>query len=220
MGKMVIKSFARKASGKEAIGRMRKNGFIPAVIYSKDFNFSIKLPHTAIKALKSIRFSESTIIDMEIEGIGEKDIKALIKDVQYNPLTEEVIHIDFMRVSMEEKINVNIPVVLKGECKGVKEGGVLEQMLWEIEIEALPMDIPEKIELDVSSLGIGDSIHVKEINLGGNVKILESPGETIVTVVAKHEEEEETAPVQEAEEGKEPEVIKEKEKEEAEKQES
>ncbi|OPX30487.1 MAG: hypothetical protein B1H08_01475 [Candidatus Omnitrophica bacterium 4484_171] len=220
MGKIIIKSFVRKTSGKEAIGRMRKDGFIPAVIYSKDFNFPIKLPHAAIKALKSIHFSESTIIDMEIEGTGEKDIKALIKDVQYNPLTEEVIHIDFMRVSMEEKINVNIPVVLKGECKGVKEGGILEQMLWEIEIEALPMDIPGKIELDVSSLGIGDSIHVKEVNLGENVKILESAEETIVTVVAKYEEEEAVSAEEAAEEGKEPEVIKEKEKEEAEKKES
>ena len=220
MERMIIKSLSREASGKEAIGRMRKDGFVPAVIYSKGFNSLIKLPHAAIKALKSIHFSESTIIDMDIEGLDEKDIKALIKDVQYDPLTEEVIHVDFMRVSMEEKINVNIPVVLKGECKGIKEGGVLEQMLWEIEIEALPMDIPEKIELDVSLLGIGDSIHVREINLGENVKILESPGETIVTVVAKHEEEEEAAPAQETEEGKEPEVIKEKEKEEAEKQES
>ena len=213
MEKMAIKTMMRETFGKGVVKKMRKNGFIPAVIYGKSLNLSIKLPYSAVKALKSIHFSESTIIDMEIEGKEGEGVKALIKDVQYNPITDEIMHVDFMQVSMEEKITVNIPVVLKGDCKGVKEGGVLEQMLWEIEIEALPMDIPDKINLDVSQLGMGDSIHVKDLNLGDSVKIMESPGETIVTVVAKHEEE--AAPAEEVEEGKEPEVIKSKDKEEA-----
>ncbi len=212
MERIKITSLVRETSGKEAAKKARKEGFIPAVIYSKDFNIPIKLPHASLRSLRSIHFSESTVIDMEIEGYKEDSntINVLVKDVQHNPLTEEVIHIDFVKVSLEERIRVNIPVVLKGECKGVKEGGVLEQMLWEVEIEALPLDIPEKVELDVSSLGIGDSLHVRDLTFAGNIKVIEDASETIVTVVAKHEEAAEEAPV---EEEKEPEVIKEKEKE-------
>ena len=211
MEKVKIVSLVRNESGKKISAGIRKEGFIPAVIYSKGFNLSIKLPRVSLKTLQSINFSENTIIDMDIEGADDSDIKVLVKDIQYNPLTEEVIHIDFMKISMEEKRNVNSPVVLRGECKGVKEGGTLEQMLWEIEIEALPMDIPEKIEVDISSLGVGDSIHIKNLSLKDSIKVLEPPEETIVTVVAKNKEEEET-PVEEAPEGKEPEVTREKEK--------
>lgn len=211
MEKVKIKTILREHVGKETSKKERKEGFLPAVIYSKDINLLVKIPLPSLKTLKSIHFSESTIIDMDIEGYKSKDktIPVLIKDTQYNPLTEEVIHIDFMKVSLTERIKVRVPVVLKGECQGVKEGGVVEQMLWEIAIEALPTDIPEKIEIDVSSLDIGHSIHVKELKLSTDIKVLESAEDTVVTVVAKREEEEVVEEV--SEEVQEPEVIKEKE---------
>jgi len=206
-----IKSLLRKESGKEASKKIRREGFIPAVIYGRGFNVPVKLSRFSLTALRAIHFSESTVIDMVIEGYRDNSskINVLIKDIQYNPLTEEVIHIDFVKVSLEEKIRVNIPVVLKGDCKGVKDGGILEQMLWEVEVEALPLEIPEKIELNVSSLEIGDSLHVKDISFDKNIKVIEDASETIVTVVAKQEEVE----VEEKSPEEEPEVIKEKEKE-------
>lgn len=218
MEKVKIKTHFRQEAGKEIAKKIRKESLVPAVVYSKDINMPIQVPLPSLKVLKNIHFSESTIIDMDIEGYKNKDnpISVLIKDVQYNPVTEEVIHLDFMKVSLKERIKVKVPVNLKGECIGVKEGGVLEQMLWEVELEALPLDIPEKIELDVSDLAIGHSIHVEDLTLNPNIKILDSPKDTIVTVVVMKEEVEEVAPVEEVQE---PEVIKEKEKEEKEEKE-
>ena len=126
---------------KESIAEvLRREGFIPAVIYSKDINMPIKLPRTQIKLLRAHHFSESTLIEIAVENSKQKEpLTVVIKGVQFHPLTEEVIHIDFLRVSMTEKIKVKVPLVVKGEAKGVKEGGVLEQMLWDLEIEALPL---------------------------------------------------------------------------------
>ncbi len=211
MERVKIKSLARVKAGKEITKKERKQGLTPAVIYGRGFNLCVNLPHAAMKALKSIHFSESMMIEMDVDGYEKNPVLVLVKDVQYNPLTEEVIHIDFMRVSMEEKIRVHVTVALKGDCAGVKEGGVLEQLLWHITIEALPVDIPAKIEIDVSSLGIGDSIHVKDLDIPAKVRVLEPGDETVVTVVAKHEEPEEEEVTPGLEEAKEPEVIKEKE---------
>ncbi|HDN86448.1 MAG: 50S ribosomal protein L25 [Candidatus Omnitrophota bacterium] len=209
MEKVGIKALKRDKTGKEIAKKLRKEGFIPAVIYGKDLNIPIKVPITELKTLKAYHFSESSIIEIILEDCKEKAnrIATVIKDIQLHPLTEEVLHMDFLKVSMKERIRVKVPLVLKGEPQGVKEGGVLEQMLWELEVEALPLEIPEKIEVDVSSLQIGHSIHVGDIHLTEKIRILEDPGETIITIVAKKEEEVE----EEVEEvSEEPEVIKEK----------
>ncbi|MCM8823114.1 MAG: 50S ribosomal protein L25 [Candidatus Omnitrophica bacterium] len=219
MEKVIIKSILREGKGKEKVKKIRRRGFIPAIVYSRNFNLPVELPLSSMKILKSIHFSENTIIEMEVDGYENKDnrLNVLIKDVQYDPLREEVIHIDFMKVSLDEKVKVKIPIVLKGESKGVKEGGVLEQIMWDVTVEALPLDIPEKIEVDISHLGIGDTVHIVDLKISEKVRILASPEDAIVTVVAKEEEvvvsEEVTA------ETAEPEVIKEKPKEEKEEKE-
>jgi len=202
----------RDEKGKEAVKKLRSQGVLPAVVYSHDSNLTISIPTDSIKILKSLHFSESAIIDMEIaDGKKTKSIPVLIKEVQFHPLTEEAIHIDFLKVSLKEKIKVHVPLVFKGEAKGVKDDeGVLEQVLRELEIEGLPLDIPEHIDVDISELTIGHSLHAEDIAVADNLKVITDPKATIVTVVAKKEEEiveEEAA----AEEGAgEPEVIKEK----------
>ncbi|MCM8773558.1 MAG: 50S ribosomal protein L25 [Candidatus Omnitrophica bacterium] len=220
MEKVIIKSILREGKGKEKVKKIRRKGFIPAIVYSRNFNLPVELPLSSMKILKSIHFSENTIIEMEVDGYDDKDnrLNVLIKDVQYDPLREEVIHIDFMRVSLDEKVKVKIPIVLKGESKGVKEGGVSEQIMWDVTVEALPLDIPDKIEVDISPLAIGDTIHIVDLKISEKVRILASPEDAIVTVVAKEEEvvaSEEVASAESAE----PEVIKEKPKEEKEEKE-
>lgn len=212
MERVKIKVNNRDAKGKEAVKKLRNQGVLPAVVYSHDSNLSIGVPIDSLKALRSLHFSESAIIDMEIaDGKKAKSIPVLIKDVQFHPLTEEPIHIDFLKVSLKEKIKIHVPLVFKGEAKGVKEDeGILEQVLRELEIEGLPLEIPEHIDVDISELTIGHSLHAGDIVVQGNVKVITDSKATIVTVVAKKEEEiaeEEAA----AEEGAgEPEVIKEK----------
>jgi len=214
MERIKIKVNSREATGKEVVKKLRKQGVIPAIVYSNDLNTSLSIPTDSLKILKSIQFSESTVIDMEIVGASSakksSSMPVLIKDVQFNPVTEAPTHVDFLKVSLTEKIKVNIPIVLKGEAKQVKEEqGVLEQILRELEVEGLPLDIPEHIDLDVSQLEIGKSIHVENLTLPGNLEIITEPGATIVTALAKTEEPEEEVSLEEAP-AQEPEVIKEK----------
>ncbi|MFH1519060.1 MAG: 50S ribosomal protein L25 [Candidatus Omnitrophota bacterium] len=210
MERVEIKVDKRDKIGKEGVKKLRKQGFVPAVVYSEDTNIVLTIPFAGLKTLQAIHFSESTVIDMEIAGQKNKSLPVLIKAVQYHPLTEEIIHIDFLKVSLKEKIKVHIPIVLKGEPKGVKEeGGVLEQILRELEIEGLPLNIPEKAEIDVSELVIGHSLHVSDLTVPGDITIVTDMQTLIVTALAKQEEPEEEVPV-ETEAAAEPEVIKEK----------
>ncbi|MBU2473417.1 MAG: 50S ribosomal protein L25 [Candidatus Omnitrophica bacterium] len=211
MERVKIKVSLREGRGKEIVKKLRKQGFIPAVVYSNDVNTVLNIPVEGLKVLRSIHFSESTIIDMDITG--EKDslsMPVFIKDVQFNPLTEAIDHIDFLKVSLTEKIRVNIPIILKGEAKAVKEAeGVVEQILRELEVEGFPLDIPEHVDLDISGLEIGRSIHVEQLKVPENIKIISEVEEAVVTALAKQEEVE----VEAAAEGipsQEPEVIKEK----------
>jgi len=211
MEKITIKGFKREEIGKQAVKRLRREEFLPAIIYGKDINLPIKIPHSELKILKAHHFSETVLVEILLDNSDK--IECIIKDVQFHPLTEEVIHLDFMKVSLKEMVKVKVPIEIKGE-ENIKEA-VVEQMLWELEIEAFPLEVPEKIVVDISSLKIGDSFHVKDLNLGEKIKIVTDPEETIVTVLAAEEEEVAAEEEITAEEEKEPEVIKEKRKEES-----
>ncbi|MCK5287858.1 MAG: 50S ribosomal protein L25 [Candidatus Omnitrophica bacterium] len=189
MERIKIKVNKRCQVGKEAAGRIRKEGSIPAVVYSSELNISISVPLESVKLLYSIRFSESAIVDMEIIGEEKFDvIPVLVKKLQFHPLTEKIIHIDFFKVSLKDKTRVNVHIVLKGIAQGLKEGGVLEQLLREVQVEGLPLDIPEKIELDITNLDIGHSFHVEDLIVPNTVKILTDSKTAIVAVVAIKEE--------------------------------
>ena len=211
MERIKIKVEKREEIGKESVKKLRKKGYIPAVVYSDDTNITLSIPFISLKTLRSIHFSESAVIDMEISGEKKaKTIPVLIKDIQFHPLNEDVIHVDFLKVSLSEKIKVHVPIVLKGEAKQVKEeNGNLEQILRELEVEGLPLDIPENVDMDVTDLTIGHSLHVSNLTITANVTIVTDSGATVVTALAKEEEVEEEAPATE-EVAAEPEVIKEK----------
>lgn len=201
----------REERKKKELRQIREKGAVPAVVYSNDINVSITVPCESMKALKMIHFSESAVIDMEV--LGEKKTKSIpvfIKGVQFNPLTDEIIHLDFLKVSLTEKIKVYVPIILKGEPKEIQEAqGTVEQVLREVEIEGLPLDIPEKIELDISGLTIGHSLHVSDLGVADNLRITTEIKATVVTALAKKEEVIEEAGAVGAE-STEPEVIKEK----------
>ncbi len=214
MEEIKIKALLRKEKGSSQAKALRRNNFIPAIVYGKETNLPIKIEKSQLKYLKAHHFSENILINLEIEDSSSGNIPVLLKDYQLNPLTEEVIHLDFIRVSMEEKVEVEVPIEIKGESKGVKAGGVLERILWNIKVECLPKDIPESIVVDVSELDIGDSIHIEDLKLPQGIKAVGDSKEVVVTVLAPMKEEE---VVEEAEEVvEEPEVIKEKPKEEKE----
>ena len=139
-----------------------------------------------------------------------KSRPCLVKEIQHDPVRGEIIHVDFNQISLTKAIKVNVPVVARGESVGVKlEGGSLEHILWEIEVECLPTNIPKGIEVDVSLLKLGDSIHIKDIIIPTGIKILNDPGAIVLSIAAPMKEEA-PAEVLEGEAEQEPEVIKEK----------
>ncbi|MCF7872793.1 MAG: 50S ribosomal protein L25 [Candidatus Omnitrophica bacterium] len=219
MERAKIKVEKRTDKGKQAAKRVRADGSIPSILYGKDINAAITVSSEGFKTLRDMHFSESTVIDLSIAGAKNMEsIPVLIKDVQYHPLTDKVIHIDLLQVSLKEKITVHIPIILKGEAKGKEEGAVLEQILREIEVEGLPLDIPENIEVDISNLEIGHSLHVADLKPSAGITIVTESESTVATLVIKKEEEEEEEELAE-EAPTEPEVIKEK-KEEGQEEES
>ncbi|MFA5287374.1 MAG: 50S ribosomal protein L25 [Candidatus Omnitrophota bacterium] len=212
MEELFLDAEIREEIGKGKTKGLRDKGFIPAVIYAdgKDA-LSLKLSHRQLVQLVHQHRIEGVIINLNIKDDKKHKFRpCLIKEIQHDPVHGDIVHVDFNQISLTKEIKVNVPIIAKGEAVGVKlEGGSLEHVLWEIEIECLPVNIPKDIEVDVSSLKLGESIHIRDIIVPSGVKIVNDPGAIIISVAAPMKEE---APVEtvEGEEKQEPEVIKEK----------
>ncbi|MFH1202577.1 MAG: 50S ribosomal protein L25 [Candidatus Omnitrophota bacterium] len=205
----------RDQLGKGKITALRHKGLIPGIVYGqKKESQAIQINKRDFMHFLQSHSAESVIINLNIlEGAKkQKDIPVLIKDIQYHPLTEDVVHVDFCQISLTKEIKVKIPIVAKGEAVGVKQdGGVLDHILWELEIECLPTDMPKDVEVDVSGLKIGDAIHIKDLKLPSKVKVSADPEAVVLSVVPPAKVEVPAAEVELATEEKlEPEVIKEK----------
>ena len=178
-----ITARSREGRGKGAARQARREGRIPGVLYGHGED-SLPLSVDAIELQKLVHTIsiENTIVDLDL-GSGEP-YKVLIRELQRHPVRDEFLHIDFFHVAMDEKIQVEVPIVLVGTPTGVKnKGGVLDHQLRELEVFCLPGSIPEKIELDVSDLDIGDSIHVSDIELP-DVEVLTESDRAVVAVLA------------------------------------
>lgn len=214
MEKIVLDAQIREEFGKGAVKHIRRDGFIPAVAYRHGGKaHSLKVPKKAFIKILHTKAGENAIITLKIAKGKEDSAKTssktvIIKDIQLDPVKDTVIHVDFNEISLTEVLKVKVPIVDKGEAIGVKrDEGVLEHILWEVEVECLPTQIPEKLEIDVTNLEIGNDIFVKDISVQEGVKIL-TDSESIVLSV-KPPKAEEVA--EEAEPGlEEPEVIREK----------
>lgn len=207
-----LKAVLRQGKGKEYNKRLRAGAVVPAVVYKKGRD-AITLQIDNRNLLKALRSGagENAIIRLHIDGaVKEKERTVMIKEVQRDPVKDNFLHVDFHEISLTEVLHVQVRISAKGEPIGVKqEKGVLQHVLWEVEVECLPASIPEKIEVDISALKIGDAIYVKDIVLPEGVRILEDPEAVVFTVEhAKAVEELVTEPAEGSE--KEPEVIREK----------
>jgi len=212
MEEIFLEAELRDGSGRAKAKDLRDNGYLPAVVYFRGKSaLSIKISRsTLLKLVHQHRF-ESTIINLKIKNDKKTQGRpCLVKEIQYDPVGEDIIHLDFNEISLTESIKVNVPVETKGEAVGVKqEGGSLEHLLWEVEVECLPTNIPKNIEVDISSLKMGEAIYIKDIVFPQGVKHLNDPAAIILHVVAPMKEEV-PAEVVEGEVKQEPEVIKEK----------
>ena len=216
----VLEAQARDTFGKNEARRTRKGGQVPGVLYGGDGKGATPIA-VAPKALLKILHSESgqnTLISLKLAGAG--DNRVLVKDFQLDPITHEVLHVDFLKIAMDKVLRVTIPVVVHGEPKGVKQqGGILEFIRREIQIEVLPADIPEHIDVDVSELMLHQGIRVRDIATNAKWKPVSDLDLMLVHVIMPKAEEAAATPEAAAAApttAAEPEVIKKGKKEEAE----
>jgi large subunit ribosomal protein L25 len=209
MAKQVkLKAEPRMDVGRAAVRKLRARGLIPAVIYGgKNEPQALQVAAREINAMMSHASGENVLVELEIAGEGSSRT-ALVQEVQHSPVGGEIRHVDFHAISMDQMIQAEVPLEPTGIAVGVKTfGGLLEQSLRALAIECLPADLPDRITVDVSQLNIGDSIHVRDIQLPSGVTA-KVPDLTAFSVVAPIAEEEPV--VAEAEAAAEPEVITEK----------
>ena len=197
MEQKTLAGYERNMFKKGPAGHLRKEGKIPSVIYGHN-----KPVHISVDAkefdTKFHTISENTLITINVE---DKEYEVLVKDFQENMMLGQLTHIDFFEVERGKTLKTRVPVYLNGIPNGVKEGGLLDHRLHEIDIECLPKDIPEKIELDISELQIGDSIHVSDLDLIEAVKILNFLEQVVVSVTTIKIEVEPEIEEEELEEG-------------------
>jgi large subunit ribosomal protein L25 len=194
-----LEAQARTVAGSGAAGRLRRDGWLPGVLNTiKGASHAIQLQTHAFEVMLQHHASENLIVDLSVDG--KKPLKALLKDVQHDPLSGDCLHLDFLEISMTEKMQANIPIELVGESHGVIEGGVLEHILREVEVECLPTDLVEALNMDVSGLGIGDSLSVADLQAPPGIEIL-TDGSIAVAAVAAPRVAEEAEAEEGAEEG-------------------
>lgn len=179
-----LSSSRREESGKGVARKLRAAGRIPAVFYGRGsdaipLTMNLRDLETALEATQG----SNVIVDLKVEGAAAADRKAIIREIQRDPVGGRILHVDLQHISLTERITVEVPLVLVGVPTGVKDaGGILEYLLREIEVECLPTDIPANLEVDVSALQIGDTLHVSDIK-AGNVTIKTEGDRAIATVV-------------------------------------
>ena len=217
MKEIVLKAKPREKMGKEHAKKLRRSGFIPAVVYGPETpSVLLEIENKSFSALLRGGLGENVLVTLTISDQKDGERKVLIREIQRDPVKGDIVHVDFHEISLTKKLTIQVPIHLVGMAAGVKDGGILQHVLRELEVECLPTAIPEKVEVDVSNLNIGDSIHVADLKVE-NVEILSDPGSSIVTVVPPTVfKEAEVAPAVAEEE---PEVITEKKEEEKEKEE-
>jgi large subunit ribosomal protein L25 len=217
MEKVLLKATVRTLTGKRVAKDLRNKGLIPANVYKGGKGaLSLEISGDDLDNVLQTKAGENVIITLKISGESSpKDRTVLIKEIQREPIKDGILHVDFNEISLTETLKVNVPLTSKGEAVGVKvDGGILEHVMWELQVECLPADIPEKIEIDISNLKVGDAVYVKDIAVPEGVKVLNDP--ELIAMIVKAQKVE--APKEEvvAEGGAEPELIRKKKEEEGE----
>ena len=170
----------RNERGTRATKRLRAEGYVPGVVYGGDDCVPFKVNH---RVLRAALHEGSALIDLKIAGSKARPV--IVKDQQHHPVRGQVLHIDLLQVRLDEKIHSPVQVELENvdEAPGVKEGGVLEHVTRELNIEALPTDIPERITIDVSGMDINAVMHLSEVTPPNGVTFLDDPEETIIATI-------------------------------------
>ena len=200
MEQIELKANVRKTTGNGPAGVLRREGRIPAVLYGPKTEPVLLSVNTGDfeEVLKKGNVSQ-VLLNLVIQNGKAYSKSVIIKELQMHPVSQDFLHIDFYEIDMKRKIKVNIPVVATGKSKGVELGGVLQMIRHELEVLCFPGEIPEEIVIDVTDLDMGDSVHVKEISLEGDMEIPAEVNFTVLTILSPKVEEEEVVEEEEEE---------------------
>ncbi|HHV93021.1 MAG TPA: 50S ribosomal protein L25/general stress protein Ctc [Firmicutes bacterium] len=181
MQQLQLTAEVRHETGKGASNRLRRSGYIPAVVYGAGkVNLNLKVEERLVSRL--IREGGiNRLLSLKVDG---EERTVLMHEIQVHPIKGTLQHIDFLEVRLDEEVEVTVPVQLVGDSPGVREGGVLAQLLWELQISCLPTRIPEAIEVDISGLEIGDTLLVKDISAPEGIEVLTDPETTVAMIAA------------------------------------
>ncbi|WP_240377887.1 50S ribosomal protein L25/general stress protein Ctc [Bacillus piscicola] len=196
----LLEANTRESLKRSATRQLRLDGYVPAVLYGKETeSTAVSVPSIAfVKTLREV--GRNGIIDLDVAG--NKTHKVIVHDMQVDPIKNHLVHIDFFEVDLKSEMEAEVAVNLVGEAPGEKDGGVVSLLLYNVSVRALPAEIPEEIEVDISGLNIGDAIQIADLTAGKGFEFVNDPDETVVTVLPPDEE-----PVEEEDEVTEPELV-------------
>jgi len=202
MHTVALTAQVRKTLGKGAARSLRRQSLVPAVLYGRDLESTLlSVSRGDVEKATSTASAENILIDLTItDGESRRNQRAMIRETQVDPVKRTILHVDFLGISMDRQITVEVPVNLVGDPVGVAAGGMLQQVLRSVGISCLPDRIPDTLALDVSSLTMGHSLHVSDLQVPEGVELLSDPQLTIATVLAPKKMEEKPAAPAEGEE--------------------
>ena len=175
----VLTGKIREPKGKSAARKLRTDECVPAVLYGLKDNVSLSVNPKELNKLIEAK-GRNVLIELQVEGDSAENRNVILKEFQTHPLKQGLVHVDFLEIDVTKKIKVKIPVFLVGASPGEKQGGRVNHIIRALEIESLPKDIPEKLEVDMSGVELNQMIHVSDLDLGEAVTILNDPNEVVV----------------------------------------
>jgi len=191
MKELEITVTKREKKGKEFARASRKAGMVPAVLYGKGADSMSLMIEEKIARMLLHHDGSHSLINLTVEnGVKPENFLTLIGDVQKDPFQKKLLHMDFHMVKLDEKVHVTVPITLQGEPAGVKQGGVLEQVLWEVDVKAFPRELPEAINVDISQLGLDEALHIKDLIVASGIEIDAEADELVVAIHSLKAEEE------------------------------
>lgn len=194
-----LKAQRREETGTTKVGRLRSSGRLPANLYGyKTEPTDITVDSREFGKLIHSQAGTHVVLKLVIDSKTASTV--ILKEVQRHPYKEEILHVDFLSVALDEKITAAVPLTITGDSIGVREGGILQHGVWEVQVEALPTDLPDHLEIDVSGLAIGQSLHAADIQMSPQLTMISAPDEIIASVLPPVVYKEEEA-VEEAVEG-------------------
>lgn len=197
MKQVTLEANIREKKGKEYCKSQRRKGYIPAILYGRQSpSQMIEVPEKDFRKAISTHSGQNIIIELQMKGNGKGAQLAMVADVQKDPLGTRILHVDFNKISLDTKVTVEVPVHIQGEPKGVKRGGILDHVLWSLEVESLPLSIPDEIVVNVAGLDFDESITIKDIVPPEGVAFLGEP-DAVIAIVHPPRTVEEVTPAEE-----------------------